>query len=307
MAGFYPERICLSVTGCLGGLEIAEALERAHALGFRSIAVMPDGAPRHSLGRALPTLHRSTVSADRWAELRNRLGRFRRISIHQSWDADWQAWLETAREVGAEIVTVHAGLPRPRAQAEAAWQPRRDFLERLGRAAADFGLALGIENEGGEADLYLQLIDSIPLPNVGATLDIGHCAFFNSIRALAPGPKRTRALNQLLQDIATRLAGRLPLLHVHNVQPYEAVDLSRIPQPYWNPGGFVDHRALPDGEIDIPALLETLRKTGAAPMFELELEEPDAEAAAVRSAKYLEALLHTPTRRKPAETGRTHP
>jgi len=287
----FDDRICISVTGSLAGFSTPEALDTARVLGFQSVAVMPDGVPQHSLGMPLPTLLRGTSDSRSRDCVREKLAGFRRISIHQSWDRDWPSWIETAHEVGAEIVTVHAGLPPSAGEARQAFDARLDFLREFGRHAADRGVTVGIENEGGDRDLYVRLVHAVDLPTVGATLDIGHCAFFDRIRGIPNMQRRAVALNCLLAEVIAELGDRLLLLHVHNVRPFEQVDLSSIPRPYWKPGEYVDHRSLDRGDIDVPALFEALGKGDFAGMLEIELEEPEREAEVLATARCIQTQL----------------
>jgi hypothetical protein len=52
----FDERIVVSVTGCFASYELFHALNKMHEIGFQSVAVMPQGLAKHSLGE-LPTLN----------------------------------------------------------------------------------------------------------------------------------------------------------------------------------------------------------------------------------------------------------
>ena len=285
----YPDTICLSVTGSLAGYDIFSALDTARTLGFQSVAAMPDGAPKHSLGRPLPTLGYESRGDEHWRRMREALARFRRVSIHQSWDTNWRAWFDAAQAVGGEVVTVHARLPGPASPDQIAARARE--LEEWGRYAADRGVVIGIENEGGRASDFLALVENIKSENVGVTLDVGHCAFFAEVPRGVTPEEMGAALNTLIEDIVRRIGARLNLLHVHNVQPFESVEFERIPNPYWHAGSVVDHRRTDRGLIDFPRLFAGLREVGYTGMFELEMEEPDILDAARVSADHLTALL----------------
>jgi len=285
----FSDRVCLSVTGSLAGFGIVEALRTARRLGFQSAAIMPSGTPRHSLGKPLPTLQWDRADEETRQSLLSELKAFRRISIHQAWDDRWRFWIDVATELGAEIATVHAGLPGP-ASTEAIAARARQILE-WGRYATDRGVVIGVENEGGRESDFLALVESLDAENVGVTLDIGHCAYFSEAPCGLPENERGILLNARIQALVRRLGTRLKLLHVHNVKPFAEVDFSRIPEPYWRPGMLVDHRRLDDGLIDIPELVELLREMGYEGMFEIELEEPEIEPAARAAGEYLHRLL----------------
>jgi hypothetical protein len=52
----FDERIVVSVTGCFASYELFHALNKMREIGFQSVAVMPQGLAKHSLGE-LPTLN----------------------------------------------------------------------------------------------------------------------------------------------------------------------------------------------------------------------------------------------------------
>jgi sugar phosphate isomerase/epimerase len=128
-------------------------------------------------------------------------------------------------------------------------------------------------------------------PAVGATIDIGHCAYFAEVACLPDPAQRAAILNEVIGQLVRDLGGQVYHFHVHNVRPYQEVDFSRVPYPYWKPGSLVDHRALAEGLIDFPRLFGVLRAVGYPGLFELELEEPDREATAVESGKFLARLI----------------
>ncbi|NOY82405.1 MAG: sugar phosphate isomerase/epimerase [Kiritimatiellaeota bacterium] len=285
----FSDRVCLSVTGSMAGCDIVGALRTSRRLGFVSVAAMPSGAPQHSLGRLLPTLGFDVAGPATREAVTAELRRFRRISIHQAWDDKWRFWFDTAAEVGAEIVTVHARLPTP-ASAEVI-AARAAELTEWGRYAAERRIAVGVENEGMRECDFLSLVERLDGETVGVTLDIGHCAYFAEMPQGLTVPHRAAVLNERIQNLVRRLGRRLKLLHVHNVKPFEQVDFSRIPKPYWKPGMLVDHRRIDDGLIDVPALAAVLAESGYDGMFEIELEEPDLSTSARLTGAFLDRLV----------------
>ncbi len=285
----FSDRVCLSVTGSMAGYSIIEALRAARRLGFVSVAAMPSGGPEHSLGKPLPTLGFDVADAAARQAVIEELGRYRRLSVHQAWDDRWRFWFDTAAEIRAEVVTVHARLPNPASADVIA--ARAAELTEWGRYAAERRITVGVENERMRQCDFLALVERLDGETVGVTLDIGHCAYFAEMPQGLPVAQRAAVLNERIQALVRRLGRRLKLLHVHNVKPFEQVDFSRIPKPYWKPGMLVDHRRIDDGAIDVPALVTVLSKTGYNGMLEIELEEPDLEIAARLTGAFLDHLL----------------
>lgn len=221
---------------------------------------------RHSLGE-FPTLRFYEAGERERRRLREELSRFKRITIHQAWNSDWRSWIDCASYFGAELVTVH--------HPQMGLREGIMYLREMGDYAARAGIRIGVENAGGGYEGYIALIEGIDHPAVGATLDIGHCAYFEEVKSLPSLRARIRRLNDLIEELVGRLGGKLFNLHLHNVRASD-----------WK-----DHRSLPDGVIDIPRLVDRLKAIGYKGLFVIELEEPEAEAKAEESGRYLSELL----------------
>jgi len=287
MKRMFDERIVISVTGCFSGYELFDALHKAHELGFQSVALMPQGPAKHSLGE-LPTLNFYEADEAQRERVKKAMSGFKRISIHQAWDNEWRKWIDCAKYLGGEIVTVHY---RPRKEDEPwaeFWKTEGQRLREMGDYAQKNGVKIGVENAGGSCADYARLVKSVEHPAIGATIDVGHCAYFEEVSSISDMDERVKKLNQLICQLVRDLGQKVYHFHVHNVQRYDRVDFSRIPHPYWKPGSLVDHRCVPEGEIDFPRLFAELEKVGYTGLFELELEEPEREAKAVESAEFLE-------------------
>ncbi|MCL5271236.1 MAG: sugar phosphate isomerase/epimerase [bacterium] len=272
----YNERIALGLPS-LAGYTLTEGLEKARQLGFQSIMTLPGGPnARHSLG-AFPTLdfHGSTEAHRR--KLKAALAPFKHVSLHQAWDTDWQTWIECARCVGARIVTVHAGRRGTDQTPRQFIDTRRKFLLPLTEAAGGAGIRIGLENEGGAREDYLALIEAVGGETVGATIDVGHCAYFSEVAAVADGDERVVRMNDLLCALVDALGGRLYHFHVHNVRKAD-----------WR-----DHRSVPDGVVDYARLFARLDRIGYGGLFDIELEEPEMERQAARSGQYLSDLCRS--------------
>ncbi|MEW6755293.1 MAG: sugar phosphate isomerase/epimerase [Candidatus Latescibacterota bacterium] len=259
----------------LSGLGLFAALDVADGLGFRAVMGFV-GGPRtsHSLG-AFPTLGYDAGDPALRERVRARLACFARLSIHQSWDEEWEQWLEGAAFFGAEVLTVHARL-RERDEGSSAYTRREaDRLRRIGDRAGRLGMRIGVENAGGRLAEYLPLLQEIRHERVGATLDTGHCAYFAEVHGIADPEERAAALNDAIAGLVDALGQQLFHLHVHNVRG----------------GDWRDHRSAPEGVIDFPRLCALLRRGGFAGLLDIELEEPEREAKARETGEYLSGLL----------------
>lgn len=263
------ERIALGMPS-LAGYEILSALEKAKELGFQSIMSLPGGPDtRHSLGE-FPTLNFYEGAEQYLAELRDALSGFRNISIHQAWDTNWKDWIDCADYFGAEIVTVHTPASRSRSE-----QNQVVYFREVGDYAESRGIRIGIENVGGRYAEYVNLIKSVDHPAVGATIDVGHCAYFTEVRSIADLDEKTEMLNETLRRLVDNLQKKVYHFHLHNVRKTD-----------WR-----DHRSVPDGVIDFSRLFEAVKKIEYSGLFDIELEEPEREKKSYESGRYLSQLI----------------
>lgn len=115
------------------------------------------------------------------------------------------------------------------------------------------------------------------LPFVGATLDLGHCAYFESVLAVNDPAARVFSLNETIRTMVRSLNERLFSVHAHDVR-----------QSDWR-----DHRCVGSGVIGFSALFTELQHVGYTGLFEVELEEPDREIAAAKTGEVLTTLCRT--------------
>lgn len=287
----FDERIALGLPS-LAGYSLTGALTKARDLGFQSVMALPDG-PRaeHSLG-AFPTLGFYNRTGEQQREMVAALAPFRHIAIHQAWDDQWAKWIDCAACVGADVVTIHSGLPREGQRSSEFIEERVAHLRRIGDYAGENGVRIGIENEGGTCEDYLGLVAAVAHPAVGATLDLGHCAYFQRVLSLTDFGERAVALNETIRTVVRALGRSLFSLHAHDVR-----------QSDWR-----DHRCAGSGVIDYPGLFEDLRRIDYTGLFEIELEEPDKETAAVKTGTLLTTLCRTlPARQRNADSTGLHP
>ncbi len=272
----FDERVAIGLPS-LAGYDLSGALHKARDLGFQSVMSLPGGpAAEHSLG-PFPTLAFYDSTEEQKRDITDALASFRHVAIHQAWDDQWARWIDCAAEVGAEVVTVHSGRPREGERSSGFLADRSEWLRRVGDYAAEAHLRVGVENEGGECDDYLELVESTDHPSVGATLDLGHCAYFHGVRAASDAAERVALINETIRTMVRALDRKLYSLHVHDVR-----------QSDWR-----DHRCVGTGVIDFPTLFTELRRARYVGLMEIELEEPEKESAAIESGTYLTVLCQT--------------
>jgi len=268
----FHESICLGLPS-LAGYSLSEALAKARELGFQSVMSLPDGPnAKHSLG-PFPTLGYDDPASR--GQLQGLLAGFARISIHQAWNQDWQSWIDCAKLVGAEVVTVHAGLCQGDADEWLAATARHWRL--VGDYAQAHGIRIGVENEGGPRDIYLRLIREIGHPAVGATIDLGHCAYFGEVTGEPDLAQRVMLLNQMIDDVLGELGDQVLAVHAHNVRVAD-----------WR-----DHRSVASGAIDYPQAFRALARIGFRGCIDIELEEPAMERACAETGACLDALYRS--------------
>jgi sugar phosphate isomerase/epimerase len=286
----FDPRIVVSVTGCFGGYEFFRAIETADRLGFQSVALMPGPAATNSLGE-LPTLNWHVADDAKRRRVKERLRRFKHISIHQAWNNEWHQWLDCAADIGAEIVTIHDGTPARGGDAKQFIAKRVAYFRQVGDYAQQRRVKIGIENDDGPMERYIELVKTVAHPAVGATIDVGHCAFFDEVKAVADMNQRAAKVNDTLNHVVRELGPLIRLFHVHNIKRYEDMDFTGFASSRWRPGSLVDHRIVTEGIVDFRRLFGTLKAINYRGPLELELEEPEREQALVASARRLSNLL----------------
>ena len=268
----FHECICLGLPS-LAGYSLPEALVKARELGFQSVMSLPGGPnAKHSLG-PFPTLGYDDPAGR--GQLQGLLDGFARVSIHQAWDQDWQGWIDCAKLVGAQVVAVHAGICQGDPSEWLAATARHWRV--VGDYAQAHGIRVGIENEGGARDTYLRLIREVDHPAVGATIDLGHCAYFVEVTAQPDLGRRVGLLNQTISDVLTELGDRVVAVHAHNVRVAD-----------WR-----DHRSVVSGAIDMAQAFRGLAQIGFRGSIDIELEEPDMEQACAETGACLDALCRS--------------
>ena len=228
-------------------LDLAEQVDWIEQHGFTGISLHGSaGTPGQWRGLAP-----ADCPAPLRAEWRQRLGGFQAREIHAPFGAvmqgaDSSAALATlaetlvfAGDLGAEIVTVHAEVPRDPA-ALPAW---REDVRRLAALAHQNRVTVGLELTAGFAEV-IERAD----PRLGVTLDVGHM-YHRNAGPLVPFGGDLGAVVRLLGPALVHL-------HLHDVV------------------GETDHVMPGTGCVDWPGLFAALREIHYAGMFCLELN-PD--------------------------------
>ena len=268
------ERVSLAVPS-LAGYDIFSALEKAKELKFQSVMSFPGGPnTRHSLGE-FPTLDFYDGSVQHLERLRKVLSGFKHVSVHQAWDESWRVWIDCADYFGAEVVTVHIPSAKPEDSKGESKQNPIAYFRAIGDYAQDRGIRLGVENTGGRYADYVDLIESIDHPAVGAAIDVGHCAYFWEVKSIADVDEKVRVYNETLCQLVEDLGEKVYQFHVHNVRKAD-----------WR-----DHRAVTEGVVDFPRLFAAIKKIAYPGLFDIELEEPEREKKSSESGEYLSRLI----------------
>ncbi|RLE99369.1 MAG: hypothetical protein DRJ59_08050 [Thermoprotei archaeon] len=267
----FNDRIALSIS-CLVNRDLFTALDKAKELGFQSIMAMPyNGRAYHSVGR-FATLDFYSLGEDKVSVFLEKLGEFKHISLHQAWDNEWKKWIDCAAEIGAEIVTVHA--MNGKLSLKNYFTERVRHLQEIGDYAQERGLRIGVENDGGSFRNYIRLIKEVDHPAVGATLDLGHCAYFSEVMEVKDLRGRVKLLNEVIGEMVLELDYKVYNLHVHNVN-----------------ASWRDHRSVPDGVIDVRKVIQMLERTGYRGLYVIELEEADCVKRSLESGAYIDDIL----------------
>lgn len=280
-------------TACLPDRSFGDALATADRLEFAAVGLLGASGARHSGGLLPGFLWDDLDVADRDG-IAAALGPFARGVMHAPFhdlplvstnphverEAVRQvaAAIRAAGALGLEVVTVHA-VPRGRIPETEFTQRLVANLRALGDAACRAGVVIGVENVAYpcDPDDHIGLLETVDHPAIGATLDVGHVAFWlkrDGITA-ALGAAGVQRFNRRLLALIDRLGTRIVHVHVHDVR---ADDLR-------------DHRTVGHGVIDFPSVVARLGALEYTGLLELELEEPVAEVAASESREYLERLL----------------
>lgn len=188
--------------------------------------------------------------------------------------------IRAAGELELETVTVHAPLPI-QSLTHADFRRRLVLtLRELGRAAHSAGTRIGLENwrYPFTPEEHLSILEEVDHPAVGATLDLGHIAYWYKHEGTT-GLHNSGTIAQYqarLMAFIEQLGAYIIHVHVHDVR---ASDLQ-------------DHRTVGSGIINYAAVLDGLARHGFDGLMLFELGEPDFPTALGLSLHHINPLLH---------------
>jgi sugar phosphate isomerase/epimerase len=261
----FNERLCLGF-GVWYGIDLFEAIRKTKLLGFQGMMNMVGGESHSSSMGEFPTFNWYNLDEAGKRKLKEALKDFKHITLHQSWDDRWRDWVDCAEYLGAEMLTIHDDVAR------------ESYFPEILKYIKGKRIKIGIENVDGKFDDHVELIKSIDNPQVGATIDVGHCAiFFEEVREIQDIGERTKKANELILRLIRELGKRVYHFHLHNVRNVE--------------GKFIDHRCVSEGIIDFKRIFSLLKEIGYKGLFDIELEERDREEKASQSGEYLTKIL----------------
>lgn len=275
----------------LAGYSLVEGIETMHRLGFPSIGLLAAANSRHSIG-PLAGFFWNDLDRQEKQALRQQLEGFEIIAVHAPFvDLPLNSYcphvralaremvrasIEATAYLGAKTVTIHLQTPHYVSLIDG-WDDLLAVARDLGDYAALLGVTIGVETGfPPDPDDFVQLIQAIAHPAVGATVDIGHVTIA-STRPWAGTPEGVTRANDNIVAMIHGLGDRLVHTHIHDVRYTD-----------WR-----DHRELGTGIHDMPRIIAALDDIGYEGALEFELEEEDRQGALLRSKAILEELVGT--------------
>lgn len=276
----------------------AAAVQAAQALGVNAIGL--SGIPRpFNAGEAAYSFLWEELDSETQAATREMRDAFARGVIHAPYvdtplvstnpyiqaESHRQLFMSiaAAQALDLEAVTVHAGLPI-RHMAHEEFRARLVVvLQAMGEAAARAGTRIGLENwrYPDNPEEHLRILEMVDHPNVGATLDIGHIAYwFQNEGKMGLTSKADEAeYHRRLYSYIEELGPRIVHVHVHDVR---AADLA-------------DHRGLGNGFLDIENIVAALDRVGFDGVMLFEIHQSEfADTVAESTARVLAAMAALP-------------
>lgn len=260
---------------------VTDAVSRAKALGFSAITFSGNPTPdASSLSFYWPDLE--DEARDQLRSVRRKFDRavihapfvdvpfvsvnpyIERESLRQVLGA-----VEAAGALDLEAVTIHAGIPHYSIPDDEFINRLVPVLRQLGDAAAENGTKIGVENwrYPADPDQHSALLDAVDHPAVGATVDLGHIAYWykrDGIHSLAD-QTAAEEYNARLLRLIDRLGERIVHIHAHDVRPED----------------IEDHRPAGTGIIDFEAAIERLEGIGFDGLLLLEVKPDGADYQSV--------------------------
>jgi sugar phosphate isomerase/epimerase len=184
-----------------------------------------------------------------------------------------------AQALGLEAVTVHAGLPAKGMTEKEFHRRLVEVLQWLGEAAAAANTRIGLENwrYPYEPEEHLHILELVGHPNVGATLDVGHIAYWFQAEGIT-GLQSQAELNEYhrrLYHFIDTLGQRIVHVHMHDVR---AADLA-------------DHQGLGRGFLQFDGILAALNRVKFDGVILFEIGNADFAVAAAESVQHLKQVM----------------
>ncbi len=274
---------------CFRSLDRFAFLRKSAQLGFKAVEILAFRNGPASVGRVDGFWPEELEDKSLKSKLIEALSPFRFVAVHAPFvdlplfshnigverEARRQIRnsIQMARQIGAEVVSVHA-CHKLGYSLEEFWDEMVETFRRIGDWAEEEGIKVGVETGyPPDEETFCRLVEQIDHPSVGVCFDVGH--------VVAHLPREAReardasALNDAIERMVRRLAERIVNVHVHDVRPSD----------------FRDHREVGTGAIDFPRFLGVLLETGYRGPLILELEESEEDGAARRSKDFLDRIL----------------
>lgn len=181
----------------------------------------------------------------------DREARERRIDLHAR-------YCRLAGELGAEYVSIWAGVAGPDEEPAELWTRLVEGVVRTAERAQECGVPLSFEPEPGmfvETPAGFEaLLDRLGAggENLGLTLDVGHCVVTGDLP---------------VSDVVRRFASRLTAVHLDDIR-----------------GGVHEHLPLGEGELDLGDALGALRAVEFGGLASVELSRDSHRGAAMARA-----------------------
>jgi sugar phosphate isomerase/epimerase len=187
--------------------------------------------------------------------------------------------VRAAGALALESVTVHAGLPAKGMSFDEFRNRVVRVLQFLGDAAAAAHTRIGLENWRYPYDPaeHLRILEMVDHPNVGATLDVGHIAYWfqhEGVMGLQSAAE-IEEYHRRLYGFIEALGPQIVHVHMHDIR---AADL-------------VDHRAIGRGFLDVEGVLAALQRVNFDGVILFELGESDFAVAATESVRRVQGAL----------------
>ena len=171
--------------------------------------------------------------------------------------ADLKTGVDVAEQLGTHTLRVFSGNAKPDYTLEQGLGWITEGLAEGAEYAARHGVTLALENHGlmaGRSDQVRGIIETVNSPALRANLDTGHFLL----------------VNQNPTDAARELAGMVALVHLKDFRKVRPDDTEHIYKGL--DGAAFTGAVVGEGQVDLKAITDTLRKAGYTGWLSLEFE-----------------------------------